>query len=296
MSTYKCKRGEGHLHIVAIAITCNIAIFVLLRFIDVYEIISLIKVLIVLFNVYMFYNIVFILTMKYIFDSENIIVSGFWGLRKIQIPIKDIQSYFISRDPISSVKLYGFSSKKFAIGRFVVNKIGTTRMFATCYNLIYIKTEKINYALSPRNIEVFEEILNNKNVKNETWEYDYNKSEKLHSKTKFVILIILISIIIFVFTITPLVLYKLNLLPEQMPLTLNAKFMPLVIGSSQQFVSKQLTYGLINMGILLCMFFAAYSHIKYDEKTAYVYIYTSFFISITFFVMQFRILFEFIGV
>lgn len=296
MSTYECKRGNGHLHILAIAITCNIGIFMLLRFIDVYEIVSLIKVFLVLFNVYMLYNAIFILTMKYLIDENNITISGLFGLRKIYIPLEEITSYFISREPISSVKLYGFSSKRFAMGRFVVNKIGTTRMFSTCFNLIYLKTKGINYAISPKNLEVFQNILKQHNIKNGMWEYDYNNNEKLHSKKKLIILIILISVVIFTFTVTPLILFKMGLLPEEMPLTLNAKLIPIVMGSSKQFVFKQLTYGIINMGILLCMFFAAYSHIKYDEKTSYMYIYISFFISVTFFFMQFRILLQFIGV
>jgi hypothetical protein len=66
------------------------------------------------------------------------------------------------------------------------------------------------------------------------------------------------------------------------------------MGTSKQFVSKQLIYGIINMGILLCMFFAAFSHIKYDEKTAYIYIYISLIIAAVFFFMQIRIIFQYI--
>ena len=294
MSTYECKKGVGHIHILLIALVWNISIILLVGLIDVYEIVTLIKVFLIITDIYLGFNIIFILTMKYSIDDEKIIISGIGNVKKVIIPIKDITSYFISREHISSVKLYGFSTKKFAIGRFVVNKIGTTRMFATCHNLIYLKTDEVNYAISPENLDLIAGIMDKHSIKSGKWEYDYENNSKLHNKKKFVVFIIVISALIFIFTITPLILYQANLLPKEMPLTLNSKFMPLIMGTSKQFVSKQLIYGIINMGILLCMFFAAFSHIKYDEKTAYIYIYISFIIAAVFFFMQVRIIFQYI--
>jgi hypothetical protein len=294
MSTYECKKGVGHIHILLIALLWNFGIFLLIRLIDIYEIVTLIEVFLVIVDIYLGFNIIFILTMKYSIDDEKIIISGIGNVKKVIIPFQDITSYFISREHISSVKLYGFATKKFAIGRFVVNKIGTTRMFATCNNLIYLKTDKINYAISPKELDLIADIMDRHNIKCEKWEYDYENNCKLHNKKKFIAFIIFISTLIFIFTITPLILFQANLLPNEMPLALSSKFLPLVMGTSKQFVSKQLIYGIINMGILLCMFFAAFSHIKYDEKTAYIYIYISLIIAAVFFFMQIRIIFQYI--
>src|SRR3712207_9114827 len=83
---------------------------------------------------------------------------------------------------------------------------------------------------------------------------------------------ILVSVIIVIFTVTPLLLYVNGTLPAKMPLSFNAAFNPIRMGTGKQFAFKQAIYGVLNMGILFCMYYAAHFHAKYDKKSAKTYI------------------------
>lgn len=103
-----------------------------------------------------------------------------------------------------------------------------------------------------------------------------------------------VSIIALALTVIPLILYLKGLIPEDMPLSFNRKFEPVKMGSGKQFAFKQTTYGVLNMAILFCMYYAAYFYAKYDRKSANLYIYLSLIISSAFFLMQLKIVFQFI--
>ncbi|WP_461207791.1 PH domain-containing protein [Clostridium sp. DL1XJH146] len=295
MSTYKCYKLHGVLHILGYLVLTNIIFSFFTKYINIYEIVWLANIFQIVYNLYLIYSLLLLISLKIVIKNDLIIIEGIFSIRKIKIPIEDVQAYFVDDRPINGVRLYGIGSKKFALGRMVIEEIGTTRMFTTCHKIIYLKTKDINFAISPMEIGKIEEVLKKQNVRNEKWEYINNDTTNFHDKKEITLLVALIGIIIVIFTFTPLILDFLKLLPSEMPLSINSKLEVIAFGTGEKFAFKQLIYGIINMGILLCMYFAAYSHVKYDEKTAYMYLYASLIISFTFFILQFIILLNFVG-
>ncbi|MCY6371802.1 PH domain-containing protein [Clostridium ganghwense] len=295
MKAYKNKKGKGVYSILSYIITVNLCTLLLINLIDIYVILSLIKVFLILANVYGIYYLFLNFTLKYLLDDENLYIVGLWGLKKIIIPFSSIEGYKCSKDIIHGVKLSGIGRNNFALGRFVVDKIGTTRMFVTCSKgVIYLKTEDVNYAISPENTEEFKKLLEKKGSEYLDWEYKPNKELSLHKEKEFMLPFILVSVIIVIFTLTPFILYLKQMLPAEMPINFNAKFEAVKMGTGKQFAFKQMTYGVLNMAILFCMYYAAHFHAKYDKKSAHRYIYASLIISSAFFLMQIKTLLQFI--
>lgn len=295
MKAYNNRKGIGASIILSYTILINVGIVLVTKLIDLYVILSLIKIFLIVVNLYGFYYLFLIFTLKYLLDEENLYIVGFWGLKKIKIPFESIEGYEDSKDIIHGVKLSGVGKNKFALGRFVVDKIGTTRMFVTSSKgVIYLKTSEINYAISPEQIEKFKNLLEERGVRVLQWEYKSNKVVSLHKEKGFMIPFILVSIIIVLFTLTPFILYLKQMLPAKMPINFNAKFEAVKMGTGKQFAFKQMIYGVLNMAILFCMYYAAHFHAKYDKKSANRYIYVSLIISVVFFLMQLKTLFQFL--
>ncbi|MCY6354871.1 PH domain-containing protein [Clostridium sp. ZS2-4] len=295
MKAYNNRKGLGASIILSCTILINIGIVLVTKLIDLYVILSLIKIFLILVNLYGIYYLLLTFTLKYLADEENLYIIGFWGLKKIKIPFKSIEGYRDSKGIIHGVKLSGVGKNNFALGRFVVDKIGTTRMFVTSSKeVIYLKTSEINYAISPEQIEEFKNLLEERGVRFLEWEYKPNKMVSLHKEKGFMIPFLLVSVIIVVFTLTPFILYLKQMLPAEMPINFNAKFEAVKMGTGKQFAFKQMTYGVLNMAILLCMYYAAHFHAKYDKKSANRYIYVSLVISAVFFLMQLKTLFQFL--
>lgn len=295
MAVYKGKRGKSSINIIFFLILVDLCTAFLIYFNDLYVLLSLIRVFLVLVNIYGVYYFLLSISVKYIVDDKNLYISGIWGLKKIKISFDDIQAYKISREKMHGVKLYGMGNNNFAFGKYAIDKIGTTHMFVTCRkNLIYLRTESINYAISPEEMERFTETLEERKVPLLEWEGVSKRKVSLHKEKSFMIPFIIVSIIILIFTITPLILYLKELIPAEMPLSFNEKFEPVKMGSGKQFAFKQMFYGVLNMAILFCMYYAAHFYAKYDRKSANIYIYSSLIISVVFFLMQMKTIFQFI--
>lgn len=295
MEIYKNRKGTSSFTIISYIIMINIFTILLIKLIDVYTILSLIKIFLMLFNIYGLYNVFLSLTLKCVLDDDSLHIIGLWGLKKINIPFKNIRGYKTSNGIIHAVKLWGIGKSNFALGRFVVDKIGTTRMYVTCNkNVIYLNTEEINYAVAPEDLEGFKEGLESKGINYLDFEYKPSKEIHLHKEKKFMIPFVLVSIIVVVFTLIPLILYLKRMFPLKMPLNFNSKFEAIKMGTGKQFAFKQMTYGVLNMAILFCMYYAAHFHAKYDKNSSYIYIYISLIISLAFFLMQIKILFQYL--
>ncbi|KEH97022.1 PH domain-containing protein [Clostridium massiliodielmoense] len=294
MNVYKSQKGISFIIILSVILFIDILCFFLTRLIDQYMVLSFIEASLVILNIYGIYYLLLSLSLKYIIDEDCLHIIGIFGLKKIKIPFKDIGGYKISKDKIKGVKLRGIGDGNFAFGRYYIYKIGTTRMFITSKEgIVYLKNDDINYGISPDDIESFVNKLEKKGVKLSDWEYVKKKPIVLYKEKTFMLPFILVSIIIVIFTVTPLLLYVNGTLPDKMPLSFNAAFNPIRMGTGKQFAFKQAIYGVLNMGMLVCMYYAAHFHAKYDKKSAKTYIYVSLFIAIVFFLMQFKTLANF---
>jgi len=292
---YRASKGIGHFFVVLLIIVSNLGILLLSKLIDLFVILSLIKIFLIVFNIYAIYYFLLAISLKYKINDENLSIIGIWGLKKVIIPLEKIEAYKSSVGILNGVKLSGIGKNQFAFGRYVLDKIGTTRMFVTNNKtVVYIKTEEMNYGVSPEEMERFTETLRNKNVPNIDWENVKKREVSLHKDRRFMLPFILVSIIIVLQTIIPLILYIKGFLPNEIPLSFNDQFQPLKMGTRRQFASKQTTYGVLNMAILFCMYYAAHFHAKYDRKTAQTYIYVSLAVSSVFFLMLIKTIFRFV--
>lgn len=294
MDSYISKSGRGLVFIILMTVLYNILIITLLQFTNSYIVASLLKLILVSCNIYGIYYILLYATVKCTIDDQNITISAIGTFKKTIVPLSEIEGYTTSTGEIKGVKLYGVASSSFAIGRFVIDKIGISRMFVTDNNKIfYIKTEHMNYAVSPLDYKKFEESLIYHNVQQAEWKITVNNSYNLHKDKHFILPLIGVSIIIIILTLNPFILYLKNIIPDSMPLSFDSNFNPIKIGTGKQFAFTQMIYGVLNMILLFCMYYASYFCAKYDRKSAYKYIYLSLIVAMIFLIMQFKILINF---
>ena len=291
MKTYKSLKGPGFAYIFGSTILFNILIVGSIYFLDSYLLVTLLQVLFVLCNAYQIKYMLISLTTKYIVSEETIEINAGFGLKKVTIPISSIEKYMKTEGTIRGVKLSGYGSHNFALGKFVISKIGTTSMTVTSNKaIIYLDTTEINYGISPENTEEFEKLLTEKGIEKSEWEKKASKASTLYKDKKFMMPFVLNSIIIFILVLNPFILYLKGLLPDKMPLSFNSNFIPLEYGPGKKFAIAQSVYGVLNMAILFCMYYASHFYSRYDKRSAYKFVYISLIIAVIFLAMQLRIL------
>ncbi|WPC42532.1 PH domain-containing protein [Clostridium sp. JS66] len=294
MQVYKSVKGSGVYYILGMSILGDLLLGVLLFLIDSYEVLSILKVATIVFNIYQLYYILICSSLKYFVDDDGIQILSVLKLKNIKIPFTSIQGYQKAQGHIRGMKLSGCGKNHFAIGRAIVEKIGSTYMFITSTkNIIYLKTDDINYGLSPENFHEFEKNLNDKNVNCISWEYKVNKNVNLYKDKKFFIPFSIVTVAVLILTLNPIILYFCNKLPAMMPLNFSSHFVVIKFGTSKQFAFKQMVYGLLNMAVLFCMYNAGYLCARYDKKSAYKFIYVPLILTFVFLIMQIRILLTF---
>lgn len=294
MENFKPMKGNGYLELVGITILVDIFLFVIAYFAGTYELLTVVRIVILIFNCYQLYYILLYFTLTFRADDHQLYINGNFGMKKIIIPFKDMEQYFITSGAIKGIRLSGYGSNNFAIGRTVLDKIGTTYMFVTSNkNIIYLKTAYGNFAISPDNIEKFKELMRDNKILMAEWNHNYNKYSGINKEKKFLILLSIASIIIIVLTVNPCLWYLKGKIPLNPPLTFDGNFIPVKTGTPKEFLFKQVSYGILNMGVLFCMYYAAYFCAKYDKKTAYKFMYIVIILASAFLFMQLRILYNF---
>jgi hypothetical protein len=278
----------------SIAVLTNAFIGVLFKLVNTYLLYVILLVALILVDLYYMYYFFFNFTLSYKIQDNYIIISHFWGLRRLRIDIGKVKGFTEESGRIHGIKLSGIGNDRFSFGRNIIDKIGTTYMFvSSSKNILYLKTEQMCYAISPDKDKEIKELLLKNNVPEFIEEYAENTKVELHKDKKFVLPFSIISILIVLMILIPFILYLKGMLPETMPLTFDASFRMLQEGTGKQFAFKQMTYGVLNMIILFCMYYAAYFCAKYDRKTAYRYLYLSLAVVLVFFFLQIKILLTF---
>ena len=294
MKNFKPIKGKEYLELVSMTVLVDILLLVITYFAGTYELLTVVRIVILIFNCYQLYYIILYFTLTFQADDHKLYINGNFGIKKITISFKDIEQYFISQGPIKGIRISGYSSNNFAIGRTVLDKIGTTYMFVTSNkNIIYLKTAYGNFALSIDNIDKFKEIMRDNEILMAEWEHNDSKYSGINKEKKFVILLSIASIIIIVLTVNPCLWYLNGKIPVKTPLTFDGNFLPVKFGTAKEFLFKQVSYGVLNMGVLFCMYYAAYFCAKYDKKTAYKFMYVVIILASAFLFMQLRILYNF---
>ncbi len=292
MVIYKPAKGIGLYRLLGTMLIYNIFIILAVIFVDSYVISSLLKLFFVLFNIYQLYYIFLFTTLKYGIDDEFIYIINIF--KKIKISIAEIEAYQIFNGKINGIRLSGFSTNDFSLGKSFVKKVGTSNMFVTANkNIFYLKYGEANFAISPASYDEFETVLVERGIHKLEWEYKWNKGISLHKDKSFMLPFFVVTIINIILTLNPFILYLMNKLPSTMPLNFDASFLPLEIGKGKQFAFNQMIYGVLNMAIQFCMYYASHFYAKYDRKSANKFIYVSLIVALAFLLIQFRILHTF---
>jgi len=287
---YTPRKGAGAIYIFTATMILNIVLFIVLSYVDVFEISLLLKTLLVFLNIYQLYYLFLFLTMKYIIEDNSLKIVCFFGMKKVIIPSDQIEGYMNYSGKIRGVRLSGYATNYFAIGRAYVENAGVTYMYVTSSKqVVYINTKDMCYGLSPEDLAGFLKSLEEMDIHEASWKYAPSKGIRLFKDKKFTAIFTAASIVILIMTINPVLLYATKSLPDIMPLSFNAKYVPLLLGTSRQFAIQQMTYGFMNMAVLLCMFYASYFISKYDRKTAYKFISLPLVVSVIFLIMQLNI-------
>jgi len=284
-------RQKGIQFIVFITLLCDILIILGSIYLDDYVLNIFLRAFLIVFNIYQIYHIAVFATLNYAMDKDNFYIITFGGIKKVILPFSDMERYIKSGGDINAIRLSGYGKKNFVIGKCFFKKIGLVNMYVTSSkNIFYLKNNYGVYGISPSNFERVEENLISKDIFIGDWYAKVNKSVNLYKDKHFIVPLIISVLIIVFFTMRPAILYYKGLLPSSMPLSFNIKFQPTIIGTSRDFLFKQMSYGAFNTAILLCMYFAAHFSAKHHKKSSYKYLYISLVIALIFFLIQEKIL------
>lgn len=284
-------RRKGSEFIILMTLLCDIFIILASVYLDDYVLNVFLRIFLIAFNVYQFYHIALFLTLKYAIDNEAIYIITLFGLKKIILPFEEVERYSKASGSINAVRLSGYGKKNFSIGKCFFRKFGVVSMYVTSSkNILYLKNNHEVYGISPENFKDFEDKLISKDISMRDWYAKITKPMGLYRDKHFMIPLIISIIIIAFFTLRPIILYYENLLPASMPLSFNIKFQATIVGTSRDFLFRQMSYGAFNAAILLCMYFAAHFNAKHHKKSAYKYLYISLGIAVIFLLIQQRII------
>ncbi len=288
------KRLYGSMIIILITLLCDSLVVVTSIFVNDYVLNIFLRTFLVMFNIYQIYYILQFATLNYELGDGILRISSIFGLKQTKISFSDLEKYTKTTGNMDAIKLSGYGGQSFAIGRCFFNKLGPVNMNVTNNeNIFFIKTREDIYGISPLDAIEFEKELNFIGVQFGNWSVTNKTTERLYKDNYFRIPFFLVSILIIVFIARPLYLYYENMLPSAMPLSYNAKFHPIIMGTSKEFVFKQLEYGLLNMALVFCMYYAAHLNAKHYKKSSYKYIYFSLAVVIIFLIIQQKVLSSF---
>ncbi|MEG0132495.1 MAG: PH domain-containing protein [Clostridium sp.] len=294
MNSFDANKKMEIIPTILTIVALNIVGFLTIYLLDSYLILTLIKTILLICNIFYLYHIGVWFTVKYQVSQSEIKISCIGGLKKVTLPIGIVESYTVGEGKIKGIALSGMTANKIAIGRIAIKDLGTTRLFVTnTSRIIYLKTKDpgdVNYAISPKDFEGFQVRLRECGIGKTPWIKSYNKVPKLYKERKFMITLFITSAIVLIITFTPLMLYILNELPDVMPLVMNGAGKAVEVGTDKQFAFSQMTYGLLNMAVLFCMYYAAHFCAKYDKKAAFRYMYISLFVAIVFLGLQIKLM------
>ena len=291
MEKFNSSKGKGLIYIFGETIFQNLIIMLLIYLTNSFEITYLLKIALIIVNIYQIYYILLCIFVNYTIDDRYLNINIIGGLTIDKILIDDIQFYNRKQGKIKGIKISGHGKDYFALGKSIIDKIGLVKMYVTSSkDVIYLKTKDLTYGIAPEDGEKFEKFLKEKGVENSEWTYMENKNVHLHNDKKYFIPFIISTILIIILTLNPFIKYLKGTLPAKMPVAFDPSFNPIYFGTGKQFAFKQMVYGVLNMIVLLCMYYASYFYSKYDKKSAYKYMYISLAITMFFLIMQFKIL------
>lgn len=170
--------------------------------------------LLLLSNLYGAYFLVLVLTLKYMLDEKELVISSAFHFQTKKIPIKEIESWSRRITLLDTVGIT-FSSARFALGKGLDNNGEQAELFITSSKkVIYLRTIQGNFGISPTDADGFItqlkmlEVPHKKMTERSFLANDESKGRNLLNQLTLYC-IILTSILLFI----PLVIYFTGLMP-----------------------------------------------------------------------------------
>ena len=213
---------------------------------------GLLVFLFLLLNVYGAYILVLLMSLKFRLTDQQFTISGAFDLKKIQIPVTEIQCW--SRR-ITLLENVGTSlhTARFALGKGLDSTGESADLFITSSKkAVFLKTKQGNYGISPEEADAFVEQLKELGIPQRTgnersfMNADNNEGRApINQLTRYCILLTVILLLL------PVVMYFLNLLPEWVPVSMNqyitrsAYLESVIFKGLLALVTITVTYGII---------------------------------------------------
>lgn len=213
---------------------------------------GLLVFLFLLLNVYGAYILVLLMSLKFRLTDQQFTISGAFDLKKIQIPVTEIQCW--SRR-ITLLENVGTSlhTARFALGKGLDSNGESADLFITSSKkAVFLKTKQGNYGISPEEADAFVEQLKELGIPQRTgnersfMNADNNEGRApMNQLTRYCILLTVILLLL------PVVMYFLNLLPEWVPVSMNqyitrsAYLESVIFKGLLALVTITVTYGII---------------------------------------------------
>lgn len=213
---------------------------------------GLLVFLFLLLNVYGAYILVLLMSLKFRLTDQQFTISGAFDLKKIQIPVTEIQCW--SRR-ITLLENVGTSlhTARFALGKGLDSNGESADLFITSSKkAVFLKTKQGNYGISPEEADAFVEQLKELGIPQRTgnersfMNADNNDGRApMNQLTRYCILLTVILLLL------PVVMYFLNLLPEWVPVSMNqyitrsAYLESVIFKGLLALVTITVTYGII---------------------------------------------------
>ena len=295
MTKFRARRGHGVIELFVYFLVGNALLIILNNIINGYLERNLVAVASLIYSGVCIYYILLDLSLVYEVNDDYIEINCFKGLKRLRINFEDINGFLEQDKFINGFKLSGFGKHKYCFGRCVVHNVGLARMFVTCgKKVIYIHTEEVSYGLSPENFNEFKELISSRGIGEKSFEVKINNVRSIIRNKSFYIPFIITSLLILSIILIPSSLYLSGNIPDKMPLDFNSNFIPCNFGSGKEFTVRQIIYGIMNMVLLVCMYYAGHFCAKYDKKLAKRYIYISLIISLVFLGSQIQTLINYL--
>ena len=213
---------------------------------------GLLVFLFILLNLYGAYILVLLISLKFQLTDHKFTISGAFDLKKIQIPVSDIQCWSRRITLLENVGT-SFHTARFALGKGLDSNGESADLFITSSKkAVFLKTSQGNYGISPEEADAFVEQLKELGIPqrtgNERAYMNANNNDgrtPMNQLTRYCILLTVILLIL------PVLMYFLNLLPEWIPLSMNQyitriAYLESVISKGLiALVTILLTYGII---------------------------------------------------
>lgn len=226
---------------------------------------SLMMLLIIVLTLIIGYFLIFLKTLYYEIDEENLTIGSAFRFLNHTIPIKEIRFFTERITLLNHSGLAGMLSKRFSVGKGYMKGLGKVDMYITSSKkTIYFGTENKNYAISPENMTGFSQILSRHGIPEKFPQRSLRESDIIESDEKLKQYFLLNTLMVLIYIGVPLALYYQNSLPDYMSThQLNVSMISYL--PSKVFVDRIVLFGISGFFFNLILFFVAKVYERIDR-------------------------------